>query len=252
MNALSKVYQQYQKALSPEHVREPCTGYFTLNMSLSCAHALLHLIADDKKLALTDIYPRWHYFRSGDRVTERQYQPTPGTLMRIQEPAVLKNTRGRPKRDNRSTKRLPSQFELTRGKKLPNRLPPATVLVAATPAPTLSALPAASAPSTLPAASALPALSTASALTTMAPPPPPSNPPPPTATMPSTAKRTRGPDKKPKKKRGVAGQVQKAPATQAEVGEGNTTRVEGGIITDRALAAAREAAVDKNVAQDNW
>ena len=75
-------------------------------------------------------------------------------------------------------------------------------------------------------------------------------PPPLTATMPSTAKRTRGPDKKPRKKRGTATQVQEAP-TATEISEGDTTGVKEDIVTKRALAAAREAAMDKNVTQGN-
>ena len=47
--------------------------------------------------------------------------------------------------------------------------------------------------------------------------------------------------------------MQEAPAAQAEVSSVGTMGVEGGIVADRAsAAAAREAAVDEDVAQGNW
>ena len=46
--------------------------------------------------------------------------------------------------------------------------------------------------------------------------------------------------------------MREALAAQAEVDSVSTTEVEGGIVADRASAAAREAAVDEDVAQSNW
>ena len=80
-----------------------------------------------------DIHAHWHYFRSGDRSTEAENRPIPSTLLSIREPAVVKNGRRRPKRDDRSTKRLPSNFKLIQGKGVTDRPPPSTMLAAATP-----------------------------------------------------------------------------------------------------------------------
>ena len=112
--ALRKVNQQYIKALTV--TREPpasCIGYYKLNMGLPYSHIIREMHARGKKLALRDIYSHWYYFRSGNRATELKIRPTPSALITIREPAVIKQGRGRSKRDDNSIKRLPSQFKLT-------------------------------------------------------------------------------------------------------------------------------------------
>ena len=126
--ALRKVNQQYTKAFTV--TREPpasCTGYYKFNMGLPCSHTIQEMHARGEKLALGDIHPHWYYFRSGDRATEPKIRPTPGALMIIQEPAIIKQGRGRPKRGDNSTKRLPSQFELTRGRQVTDRASASTL-----------------------------------------------------------------------------------------------------------------------------
>ena len=217
---LRKVNQQYIKAFAV--TREPpasCTGYYKLNMGLPCLHIIREMHARGEKLALGDIHPHWYYFRSGDRTKEPKIRPTPSALMTIQEPAVIKQGRGRPKRDNNSTKRLPSQFKLTQSRQIADRASTSTI------PPPSTAPPPPSLPPTLP-----PSKHNASSTVAM------------TGTAPGK-KRVRGPDKQPRGKK-----------TQAEKGRaGETTAgTKDAMARQRGLELMREAAVDCDMEEGNW
>ena len=224
---LKKVEQQYNKlqAATEEAPLGRCTHYFTKEMGLPCAHVLQLLIQRKQKINLTIIHPHWWYFRSGTRPTHAQAvvaaAPTPGTLLAMQEPARIRQGRGRPKRDDKSTQRLPSAFELTQGRRLTSRAAP----VASAPPPPPPA-PSRAVPSPQEPAEAAPDLQE------------------PAPTAPVTAKkRTRGPDKQPRKRRT---QVEKNKEVEVAAGARDT------MVKQRELAAARERAVDRDVATDNW
>ena len=216
--ALRKMNQQYAKAVIV--TREPlasCTGYYKLNMGLLCSHTIREMHARGEKLALGDIHPHWYYFRSGDRATEPKIRPTSSALMTIQEPAMIKQGRGRPKRDDNSTKRLPSQFELTRDRQVSDQ----------------------ASTSTIPAPSPIP----------------PTLPPPAQTTLSSTAvtgtapakKRVRGPDKQPRRKK-TQTEKGKGGNITAETVEGP----KGAAARQRGLEALREALVDKDIKNGDW
>ena len=141
----------------------------------------------------------------------------------------MKNGRGRPKRDDRSTERDPSGFKLTRGKKVADSLsrqfhPPFCIC--------------GSACCKNDSASASP----------VGPPPTPSTP------IATDKRKTRGPDLKPRKERStgkILGASGTQAGTQAET-TGVVTGMEGGFVAERALAVTREAAVDADVAAGNW
>ena len=216
--ALRKVNQQYAKALTV--TREPppsCTGYYKLNMGLPCSHTIREMHAHGEKLALRDVHPHWYYFRSGDRATEPKIRPTPSALMTIREPAVIKQGRGRPKRDDNSTKRLPSQFELTRGRQVSDR---ASTLTISAPSPI---------PLTLP-----PPTQTTSSLTAV------------TGTAPAK-KRVRGPDKQLRRKK-TQTEKGKGRNTAVETVKG----AKDAVARQRGLEALREALVDKDIENGDW
>ena len=216
--ALRKINQQYAKALIV--TREPpssCTGYYKLNMGLPYSYIIREMHTHGEKLALRDVHPHWYYFRSGNRATEPKIRPTPSALITIREPAVIKQGRGRPKRDDNSTKRLPSQFELTRGRQVSDRASTSTI-----PAPSSISL-------TLP-----PPAQTTSSLTAV------------TGTAPAK-KRVRGPDKQPRRKK-TQTEKGKGENTAVETVKG----AKDAVARQRGLEALREALVDKDIENGDW
>ena len=178
-----------------------------------------------QKIQLSDIYPHGWFFRTGacppHHLAAAINTPISGSFLAIQEPARVINRHGRRKKNDTSIKRLPFQFKLIQGKQLKNRV--SSTAKKTDPHP-LSAIATAPSPSSAPLPSVPPA---------------------------TAKRRVRGPDSKPRKKRGT-GKIQEAPQAQTGAGAGNTVGMEQTVVTERALAAVSEAAVDADVAAGRW
>ena len=218
VHGLKKIHKQYikLKSATEDSPLGRCSHYFTKEMGLPCAHTLQLLISRNQKVSMSIVHSHWWYFRFGVRQPHQEAvaatAPTPGTLLAMKEPARIRQGRDRPKTDDRTTRRLPSAFELTRGRNLntrPTIAPPPT----APTAPAVSPAPSTAAP-----------------------------------TAPATAqKRTRGSDKQPRKKRAP---TQKGKTVEAVAGV--EAEVDDMMTKQRELGAAREAAVDDDVAAGRW
>ena len=173
--------------------------------------------ARGEKLALGDIHPHWYYFRSGDRATEPKIRRTLSALMTIQEPAIIKQGQGRPKRDDDSTKRLPSQFKLTRGRQVSDQASTSTILT----------------PSLIPPTLPPPAQTTSSSTAV-------------TGTAPAK-KHVQGPDKQPRRKKTQTKKGKEGNIT-AEIVKGP----KGTAARQRGLKALQEALVDKDIENGDW
>jgi hypothetical protein len=127
---LKKLKQQYELTLQPAFNHQ-CTGSFERTMGIPCGHTIRGLMELDKKVSAANFDTYWLYNRpvpAPDPLRDVPAQfgmidlanidpllPDPADIPPPPPPAVLPplkvRAKGRPRKDDTSTKRLPSAWE---------------------------------------------------------------------------------------------------------------------------------------------
>ena len=93
-------------------VDKPCTSSFERIHGIPCYHTIRVIERLELTITRTDFHKHWHFNRPGEAI-QLPPPPVPPQRPNIFPPHVVV-TRGRP-RENRSMRRIPSQFEATAG-----------------------------------------------------------------------------------------------------------------------------------------